>query len=273
MMKHYPAFIVDAFSSTPFRGNPAAVCLIDDPLPDQRRLEIAQEFNLSETAFVARVDGACQLRWFTPTGEVALCGHATLAAAAVLWSIDAAPRSRAIVFETLSGHLTATRTPDDEAVTIELPRMELIPTALPDETANALGLASTTAFRTPNRGGIEDFDYLVPLAAEHDVRALAPDVRALALTPAGVIVTAPSDGAPFDFVSRYFAPYWGIPEDPVTGSAHCALAPYWADRLGRTRLKAYQASRRGGELDVELDATTVRLTGPATIVMRGKLAL
>lgn len=271
MTKAYPSFIVDAFSAKPFGGNPAAVCLVDDALSDESMLAIAREFGLSETAFVVPRGDAFHLRWFTPSAEVALCGHATLAGAAVLWATETVASDRVITFRTLSGPLTASRAAD--AIAIELPRMELIPTRLPEETAAALGIHATDAFRTPNRGGIEDFDYLVPLPSEHDVRALMPDERALTRTPAGVIVTARAETAPFDFVSRYFAPFWGIPEDPVTGGAHCALAPYWADRLGRTHLRAYQASRRGGALDVELLETTVRLTGQATIVLRGELTL
>ena len=187
-------------------------------------LAIAREFAFSETAFVRRCDGDYQLRWFTPTGEVALCGHATLAAAAVLWVHGGVIPGRTIHFDTLSGTLTARRSAD--GITIELPRMELIATMLPKDTAEALGIDAVACFHTPMRGGIEDWDYLIPLSSETEVRQLAPDDRALAHTRAGVIVTAPADDTQrFDFVSRYFAPFWGIPEDPVTGSAHCALAP------------------------------------------------
>ena len=267
-----PAFIVDAFSEVPFGGNPAAVCLIDTDLPVARMLAIAREFAFSETAFVRRGGGNYQLRWFTPTGEVALCGHATLAAAAVLWVHGGVIPGKAIHFDTLSGPLTARRSAD--GITIELPRMELIATTLPTDTADALGIDAVACFQTPMRGGIEDWDYLIPLSSETAVRQLVPDDRALARTRAGVIVTAPADDTRrFDFVSRYFAPFWGIPEDSVTGSAHCALAPYWGRRLKRRELRAYQASKRGGAIEVRLGKSTVQLTGRATIVMRGDLSL
>ncbi len=267
----WPAFIVDAFTFKPFGGNTAAVCLVDEQVTDDLMQQVAAEFGFSETAFVAPGLRAHRLRWFTPTAEVALCGHATLAAAAVLYERD--PGSPpTLTFDTLSGPLLASRR--DGGIMIELPRMRLIPTHLPPDAAAALGVDPMPCFRTPDRAGMDDWDYLVPLASETALHALSPDARTLASTRPGVIVTARADDTDrFDFVSRYFAPAWGIDEDPVTGSAHCALAPYWGERLGRSQMRAYQASRRGGMLDVVLLPETVQLTGHATIVMRGTLAV
>jgi PhzF family phenazine biosynthesis protein len=268
----FATFIIDAFTDRAFGGNPAAVCLLEHELSDSRMLAIAAEFGFSETAFVMLGRERHGLRWFTPTAEVALCGHATLAASAALWDLGIAPADTHISLATLSGELVARSSA--AGISIDLPRMELIPTRLADDTARALGVEPIDCFRTPNRGGIEDWDYLVPLASEAAVIAIAPDMAALAKTTAGVIVTAPStDASEFDFVSRYFAPYWGIPEDPATGSAHCTLAPYWSGTLGKQRMRARQLSKRGGVLDVALGETTVTLTGRVAIVLRGELTI
>jgi PhzF family phenazine biosynthesis protein len=254
----------DAFTDVPFRGNPAAVC----PLPEARSeawmADVAREMNLSETAFlVRRPDGGFDLRWFTPAAEVALCGHATLASAHVLWETGAHPAGEPLRFHTKSGVLTAERLPDGF---IELD----FPARVAEEAPAPAGLAE--ALGAPLRYvGRSALDYLVELDAEETVRGLAPDVRRLLPLPVrGVIVTARGSGR-FDFVSRFFAPAVGVDEDPVTGSAHCCLAPFWAARLGKTEMLAYQASARGGVVRVRVAGDRVALGGRAVMVLAGEL--
>jgi PhzF family phenazine biosynthesis protein len=263
-----PTFIVDAFASEPFRGNPAGVCLLDEEREAAWMQALAAELNLSETAFVQETPSGARLRWFTPKAEVALCGHATLAAAHVLWETGARAQRERVVFETLSGALSARR--DESGIEIDLPRMVLSRCDLPETTRDALGLDPLACLRTESRGGIDDWDYLIEVSSERSVRELSPDVRRLAITPAGVIVTALADaGRPYDFVSRYFAPYWGIDEDPVTGSAHCSLIPFWLERLQRASLTGYQASRRGGIVRGRVANDRVMLSGSAVTILRG----
>ncbi len=243
--------VVDAFTDTPFTGNPAAVCLLDHPADERWMQQVADEMHLSETAFaVRRADGDHDLRWFTPTTEVDLCGHATLATASVLGSGR---------FHTRSGVLTCT-VRSDGRVEMDLPADPPTPCATPDGLLGALGLDPGPV--TEVRAGREDLAVVV--AGAGTVRSLAPDFTRLAAVEArGVMVTAPGDAAGVDCVSRFFAPRAGIDEDPVTGSAHCTLAPYWAARLGRNQLTGVQASRRGGRVAMRLVGDRVVVGGQA----------
>lgn len=259
---------VDAFTAEPFRGNPAAVVILDAPVPASWMQAVAADMNLSETAFVARAAGGFDLRWFTPTVEVDLCGHATLAAAHVLWSESIVPGADGIVFSSASGPLTCARDVSGE-VRLDFPLDP--PSALdlaeaPPALLDGLGARVLKVHRGR-------FDYLLRVEDERTVRALRPDLGRLAQVEArGVCVTAPADGATdFDFVSRFFAPRVGIEEDPVTGSAHCMLGPYWARELGRDSLRAAQVSPRGGELRVAVEGDRAHLFGNAVTVSRGAL--
>ena len=258
-------FHVDAFAEGPFTGNPAAVCVLTDDFSasDEWMRAIAGEMNLSETAFVRpRDDGDWDLRWFTPRVEVDLCGHATLATAHVLWTEDSTD-AEILRFHTRSGVLTATRT--DELVELDFPALANTPLDPPDALAAALGVEPVAAARNVH-------DLLVEVVDAAAVRSLVPDLDAVAAIDArAIVVTARSDDARYDFVSRCFGPRVGIDEDPATGSAHCALATYWAERLGRTEFRAYQASARGGTLLVTLEGDRVRLGGTAVTISRGEL--
>ena len=260
--------IVDAFTDQPFSGNPAAVANLGEERPDAWLQAVAAEMNLSETAFLRPVEsGLWALRWFTPTREVELCGHATLASAHVLWADGHTDRDT-LRFRTLSGELTASRS--DGLTWLDVPR--LVPRAIAATAglAEALGgLRGIGAVVTSGAVGDPSADLLVELPSAGAVRAVAPDMNALARLPyRGVIVTAAgNDGV--DFVSRFFAPAYGIPEDPVTGSTHCLLAPFWSARLGRRTLLAQQVSPRGGELRLELAGDDrVRIGGQAVTVAR-----
>ena len=254
---------VDAFTSEPFAGNPAAVCVLPGPRADAWMQAVASEMNLSETAFLHREDDAWRLRWFTPTVEVALCGHATLASAHVLWQDRFLPESAQARFATQSGRLTADRRGD--WIELDFPGTGPIPAPAPDGLTAALGV-------TPRYVGKTRFDYLLEVADEDGVRAMRPNFSALERVAArGVIVTAPATRNGFDFVSRFFAPRSGVNEDPVTGSAHCALGPYWQERLGKSDLLAYQASARGGVVRVRVAGDRVRLGGQAVTVLTGEL--
>ncbi len=257
---------VDAFTDRPFAGNPAAVCPLPGPADPVWMQNVAREMNLSETAFLhPEVDGY-RMRWFTPTVEVDLCGHATLAAAHVLWEEGHLSRDRQARFQTRSGLLTADRRGD--WIELDLPATGPVPAPPPPGLLEALGVASSYVGKTR-------FDYLLEVASEAAVRAVQPDFRALAGVEArGIIVTARASTPGFDFVSRFFAPRAGVAEDPVTGSAHCALGPYWQGRLGKADFVAYQASARGGTVRVHVSegGDRVRLGGRAVIVLRGELA-
>ncbi len=255
---------VDAFASEPFRGNPAAVCLLPEPADAVWMQQVAREMNLSETAFlVRRHDGTFDLRWFTPSVEVDLCGHATLASAHVLWESGHLAPDAPAVFHTRSGHLTAC--PRDGWIEMDFPAEPDGPASGPAWLADALGTVPTYVGR--NR-----FDHLVELKAEATVRRLAPDLRQVAaLGGRGLIVTARAVTEGFDFVPRFFAPCTGIDEDPVTGSAHCCLGPYWQRRLGRDAFTAWQASERGGLVRVAIRGDRVLLSGQAVTVLRGEL--
>lgn len=261
---------IDAFTSKPFAGNPAAVCLDDGSAKDDWMQQVAMEMNLSETAFVHARDDGFSLRWFTPEAEVPLCGHATLASAHALWE-SGTVQGDTIRFHTLSGVLHARR--HDGRIEIDLPAAELEEHRLPQSTRKALGIDPLWCGRTPPRG-LGDRDVLVELESEAVVRAARPDFRELRREPkAGIIITASSGAAEQDFVSRYFAPWWGIDEDPVTGAAHCALVPFWARKLDKSRLIGYQASARGGLVHGRLQGDRVLLSGEAVTVMEGRLNL
>lgn len=258
---------VDAFTDTPFSGNPAAVCVLDAERPATWMQQVAREMNLSETAFLRpRADGFA-LRWFTPTQEVDLCGHATLASAHVLWTEGQLAPSEAAVFHTKSGQLTA-RQREDGWIAMDFPAEPFEPAEAPSALLHALDVSP--AFVGRNR-----MDYGVLLGDEAAVRALAPDMSRLSsVDTRGVIVTAPADGsAAYDFVSRFFGPRVGVPEDPVTGSAHCALGPFWAERLGKTTLTGRQVSTRGGTVRIQMDAASPRvlLMGQAVTVLHAEL--
>lgn len=258
---------IDAFTEMPFRGNPAAVCLLNETRPDAWMQRVAQEMNLSETAFLRQRDEAFELRWFTPSHEVDLCGHATLASAHFLWAEGPLAESKAATFHTRSGTLRAWRS-DDGWIAMDFPA-EPVDAA---DTPPALQDAFEAELRLVARNRM---DVLVLLDDAEAVRAVEPDLHQLRQIDArGVIVTAPAASADYDFVSRFFAPRVGVPEDPVTGSAHCALGPFWADRLEKTRLVGRQVSERGGTVRVALDAPDadrVRLAGQAVTVLRAEL--
>ena len=261
-----PCFQVDAFSARPFGGNPAAVCPLEAWLPDPVMQSIAAENALSETAFfVRRADGDFDLRWFTPAVEVDLCGHATLASALVVFA-QLEPGRAAVRFHTRSGPLEVER--EGALLAMDLPAWMPREVAASEEVALAIGGRPQEV--------LLGRDLVVVVATAEEVRALAPDLaRVAALDAFAVCVTAPGSGrdADVDFVSRFFAPAKGVPEDPVTGSAHCQLVPYWARRLGTTRLRARQVSRRGGELEGELRGDRVRLLAAACLVKTGSLLL
>ena len=256
-----PLYQVDAFTDAPFRGNPAAVCLYESWLPDGLMQQIAAENNLSETAFLVPLGEAWELRWFTPTTEVDLCGHATLASACVLFE-EVEPERDAILFHTKSGDLTVTR--EGQAMVLDFPARVAFECDAPPALAEALG-ASPVDVRA-----VEHW-YLAIFETESDVANLAPDMGRLRGLDRSVIATAPGDEV--DFVSRCFAPAVGVPEDPVTGSAHCTSAPYWAERLGKRGLEARQISARGGDLSCRVRGDRVHIGGEAVIVLRGELFL
>ena len=235
---------VDAFTHRPFAGNPAAVCILQEAPDEGWMRDVAREMNLSETAYLApQPGGAYSLRWFTPAVEVDLCGHATLASAHVLWQDGHLPGDQQARFDTRSGRLTADRRGD--WIEMDFPAKVAARCDAPAEMVSALGLPRAKFT------GKNAFDYLVEADSEETVRALSPNFSALRSLPVrGVIVTARSSSAQFDFVSRFFAPAVGVDEDPVTGSAHTALGPYWAEVLGKTDFTAYQASARGGVVRV-----------------------
>ncbi len=259
---------VDAFTSRPFAGNPAAVCLLESERPDEWMQQVAAEMNLSETAFLLRARDGFRLRWFTPTTEVPLCGHATLASAHFLFETGALAPDQLASFETRSGRLTARRV--GGRIEINLPASPLTESAPPAGALEALGVTPMWVGRTADRG-LGDNDYVIDVGAEDVVRNLKPDFGRLRELKSGFIVTACATTSPFDFVSRYFAAFVGIDEDPVTGAAHCALVPHWAARLSKLEMTAYQASPRGGVVHARLDGDRVHLSGEAVTVLRGEL--
>lgn len=257
--------LIDAFADGPFTGNPAAVMLLADQLSDQWMQSVAMEMNQAETAFLRLIDDGFSLRWFTPRREVDLCGHATLASAHFLWTEELLSRQDVARFHTRSGLLTAAAG-DDDGITLDFPAIVSSPVAPPANLEAVLGA---------NPGSVlqGDFDLLCVLENANDVRRLTPDLAAIAnWNVRGLIVTARGDMPGLDFVSRCFFPAFGIPEDPVTGSAHCALAPYWHGVTGRETLVGRQLSARGGTVHCQLHDGRVRLTGKAVTTLTGVFA-
>ena len=254
---------VDAFTNEPFKGNPAAVCILSGPANERWMQNIAQEMNLSETAFLYKEEEGFNLRWFTPTVEVDLCGHATLASAHVLWEEDILQPEAQARFYTRSGLLTAIR--KGAWIELDFPAEPEEETKAPQGIADALGIA--IKYIGKNR-----FDYLVEVDSEEIVQKMTPDLIKLREIPArGFIVTSLAESQEYDFVSRVFAPGVGINEDPVTGSAHCCLGPFWKKRLGKDKFTAYQASARGGVVIVRMDGKRVHIGGQAVTVIKGEL--
>jgi PhzF family phenazine biosynthesis protein len=256
---------VDAFTSHPFRGNPAAVCLLDRERDETWMQSVAAEMNLPNTAFLVPRDGGFLLRWFTPSTEVALCGHATLASAHLLWEEQLWPPNDPIAFQTKSGVLTAAL--DGDVIELDFPA------TLETRTQPPPGLLESLDITDPVYVGRNKFDYLIEVASEEVVRGLDPDLSQLrTIDMRGVIVTSrAASTTAADFVSRFFGPGAGIDEDHVTGSAHCCLGPYWSARLGKQELTGFQASRRGGYVRVRHEGDRVKLGGKAVTVTRGTL--
>ncbi len=260
-----PIFQVDAFAEEPFKGNPAGVCLLPAPADADWMQNVAAEMNVAETAFPLAEGDGFRLRWFTPKVEVKLCGHATLATAHILWETGILGSGREARFQTLSGLLTARR--DGALIELDFPARPPLPKPpeWADAVVGALGIK-------PVYIGMSAEDVLFEAADEEAVLSIKPDFATLRSLPArGVIVTSRSSDKRFDFVSRFFAPAVGVDEDPVTGSSHTVLVPYWAGRLGRTSFTAYQASARGGVLYLRLDGDRVRIAGSAVTVIRGEI--
>ncbi len=254
---------VDAFTNKPFSGNPAGVCLMPVHGDEAWMQQVAREMNLSETAFLNPEIGGYHLRWFTPAVEVDLCGHATLASAHILWETGALPPDQEANFHTASGPLAARK--DGDWIYMDFPALPPEDMTSPRRLAEALGTK-------PAHVGQNRLDLLVVVDAASDVRGLRPDFAQLhSADTRGVIVTAPSDQPEYDFISRAFFPALGIDEDPVTGSAHCCLGPYWAERLDKTELVGYQASARGGVVKVHVQDDRVLLGGQAVTVMKIEL--
>ena len=255
---------VDAFTNRAFQGNPAAVCVLPSPQDERWMQSVAREMNLSETAFLLKQDRHYSLRWFTPTTEVPLCGHATLASAHVLWTEGYASTGQEIKFETKSGVLSAKYRDDWIELNFPVNRSQDIPPIT--KLSDALGVPLKTVL-------YNSLGYLVEVASARQVEQLQPNFTLLKQLPiSNVIVTSKSQDSTYDFVSRFFAPGLGVDEDPVTGAAHCCLAPYWRDRLHKNQFLAYQASSRGGVVKVDYDGgDRVTLSGQAVTVMRGEL--
>ncbi len=260
-----PLYQVDAFTNTPFTGNPAAICLLSEPLSDTFQQSLAMENNLAETAYLLKEGDAYRLRWFSPLSEIDLCGHATLASAHILWETGTLATTEQARFQTRSGLLTADYS--EGWITLNFPALYATPIETPEGLADAMGAEPTAVYRSR-------FDLLVHFESEQMVRSLQPDFRKLLQVEArGVIATAQGSESEYDFVSRFFAPAVGIDEDPVTGSAHCCLVPFWAEQLGKSRFLAYQASKRGGVLRLQLESNRVLLTGQAITVLKGEVCI
>jgi PhzF family phenazine biosynthesis protein len=259
-----PVVVVDAFADQPFTGNPAAVCLLAEPADERWMQLVAREMNLSETAFLHPEGRGFRLRWFTPTVEVDLCGHATLASAHVLWESGQLRLTDQAHFETRSGVLTARK--EGPQIVLDFPALSATACEPINDLIDVIGAPARYVGRNA-------FDMLVELENEAAVRGLQPDLARVATFPLrGIIVTSRSQDPAFDFVSRFFAPAFGVPEDPVTGSAHCCLGPYWSEQLGKRDLVGYQASLRGGIVHVGVRGDRVRLGGNAITTLRGTLS-
>jgi len=254
---------VDAFTEEPFAGNPAGVCLLEKPQPDQWMQRIAAEMNLSETAFLLPEGDGWRLRWFTPKTEVDLCGHATLASSKVLFDIKPDLRGTPLIFQTRSGELRARWV--EGMIELDFPRMHYRPLEIVGDVAEVLGFMPVAAVFSGSY-------FLFEAENETAIRTCTPDISGLeALPMPEVIITAQCEDREFDFISRFFAPQLGVDEDPVTGSAHCLLTPYWSDKLGKTALTAFQASQRGGRLHLQLDGERVRIAGAAKVIFKAEL--
>lgn len=263
----FPVYQVDAFTDTPFAGNPAAVCYLMVPRGDDWMQQVAMEMNLSETAYFTPLEGNGRytLRWFTPKAEVDLCGHATLASAHVIWQTELAGMEDELIFETRSGELKARK----RGAWIELD--------FPAEKAEICepepGLLESLGV-VPQFVGKNRMDFLIEVATVAELNAIQPQLHKLAsVTNRGVIVTAKAENTEYDFISRFFAPAVGVDEDPVTGSAHCCLGPYWKAKLGKASLKGFQASERGGFVGMEVNGERVKLLGQAVTVMQGVITV
>jgi len=258
-------FQIDAFTNKPFRGNPAAVCILTQRHDDVWMQNVAREMNLSETAFLEEKENGYNLRWFTPTVEVDLCGHATLASAHALWEGGYTDIEQQIRFYTRSGLLTSEC--DDGWIEMNFPAEPETRAPAPADLSKALGVSFKYV-------GKNRFDYLMEIDSEESLRRINPDFALLnTIRTRGVIVTSLSSSREYDFASRFFAPQVGVNEDPVTGSAHCCLAPYWAARLGKDKMIGYQASQRGGFVKVRVDKDRVYLSGQAVTILRRNLSV
>jgi PhzF family phenazine biosynthesis protein len=256
-------FQVDAFTDKPFAGNPAAICLLPEPRDPAWMQSVALEMNLSETAFLVKENDGFRLRWFTPTVEIELCGHATLAGAHVLWEAGILPPDRQARFHTVSGLLTADR--KGEWIELDFPAEPIGPLDDPPDLTKALGV-------TPTFVGRNRFDYYAEIESDQTLRDMTPDFALIEKLPVrGLGVTARSASPDYDFVSRFFGPQSGVAEDPVTGSAHCALGPYWGAKLNKPELIGFQASARGGIVRVRVEGDRIKLGGQAVTVLRGEL--
>jgi len=252
---------VDAFTDTPFKGNPAAVCILDSEPPVKWMQDVANEMNLAETAFLVPMDNDYKLRWFTPESEIDLCGHATLASAHILWEKGYLKKETEAVFNTKSGLLTAKY--NEGWIELNFPATPEKKADVPPELTEALAV-------NPVYTGKSIFDYLIEVESEDEVKNIRPDfTKLMKMQMRGVIVTAKS--SEYDFISRFFAPEIGIFEDPVTGSSHCCLGPYWKKKLGKDKFIAYQASKRGGMLKVQVSGERVLISGKAVTVIEGVL--
>jgi PhzF family phenazine biosynthesis protein len=262
---------VDAFTQKPFSGNPAGVCILNDIIPDSLMQNIAFEMNLAETAFVVKKpdDDGYSLRWFTPSSEIDLCGHATLASAHIMWQDGVEPRTETINFHTRSGLLTAKNS--NGGIILDFPAVPQKEIEYPPELITSIGGAK------PKYVGMTKWNYLIELEDENAVLNAKPDFNLMLKLPGwGTMITAQASPngygkEGYDFVSRFFAPEKGVPEDPVTGSAHCALGPYWQQRLGKDNFKAYQASERGGTVGVKVIGERIMLSGTGVTVMQGEI--
>lgn len=260
-------FQVDAFTDKPFKGNPAGVCILDKPRPDSWMQNLAMEMNLSETAFLLKESEGYRLRWFTPETEVSLCGHATLASAHILWEKGFLEKDQNVVFNTLSGTLVTRRI--DDWIEMEFPSRQVTPGEAPESLLKVLNIRPLTVNMYSHKGSLL---YLFELQSEEDVKNTTPDFRLLKSEDAKVVmITSRSKSEEYDFVSRFFAPAVGIDEDPVTGSAHCYLAPYWAGKLNKTELVGFQASKRTGVIFCRVSGEHVYIRGKAITVFEGEL--
>ena len=258
-----PLYIVDAFSNGPFTGNQAAVCILQQTMSDRWLQSVASEMNLAETAYLIKKDTGWSLRWFTPTVEVELCGHATIAAAHILWETGIEPAGSELAFLTLSGIMTAKT--EGDYIILNFPCYAVIECEEPRGLSTALGVELTFV-------GHNGLGSVVEVRTEDELRALSPNIGLLEqVDTRGVVVTAKASTPGYDFVSRFFAPRLGVPEDPATGSAHCSLAPFWAERLGKTVMTGYQASKRGGVVGVQLLGDRVLLKGKACTMLTAVL--